>query len=122
MTLTTTTVQTLAERALLIVLAAFSVFLLFLRYQLIHELEAVTEELEAKELQINALEASVEAQNQMVEKLQKETEVAAERFEKAYLIAEQRNKALDTTIQQLKDVTGSTCHEAMSLVDAVIKG
>ena len=122
MTLTTTTVQTLAERALLIVLAAFSVFLLFLRYQLIHELEAVTEELEAKELQINALEASVEAQNQMVEKLQKETEIAAERFEKAYLIAEQRNKALDTTIQQLKDVTGSTCHEAMSLVDAVIKG
>jgi len=109
-------------RVIMIGLVCLVVFLAISRQKAANALTEALAENSAKTEQILALEKALNTQNAAIHEIKIETDLAQARYEEAVMIASQKNEHLNTTINTLKTAKGTTCADAMPLIEAVISG
>jgi len=116
------TSQNAIQRIIFIGLVCLVVFLIISRQMAANALTEALAENSAKTEQILALEKALNTQNAAIHEIKIETDLAQARYEEAVMIASQKNEHLNTTINTLKTAKGTTCADAMPLIEAVISG
>lgn len=86
-----------------------------------NEIDGLNGDLNHTRLAYQDLEISVKLQNQQVELLEQKTKEAEDRFLNAISKIDEQNKKLNITIDSIKSLKGTSCEDAMKLVDIAIK-
>jgi hypothetical protein len=104
-----------------IILAGLCVSIGVSRCSISEELESAQVEIKLKEQEYSSLKAASDLQNQRIESLKKLSEEAAQVYEKSIADANEKNTVLTRTIDSFKKANGSSCEDAMTFIEVLLK-
>lgn len=107
-------------RVLSVVAIPLAIFLMISLFSAIKERNEAKEMLETVNAEYAALQAKTETQNAEIARLNAEAELSKAKYAKAKEESDKENKRLKALASTVKNTKGSSCADAMPIVDFVI--